>query len=583
MADLKTVVAALEAKVKQLEKENTKLKKWNQELLLSTGGDEKADASTSAQARVDKIWAKEGISFLKATHTSKHIQALIRNKVIDVKGVNTNGRTILHLAAYHGMHDLAQLAINMDADLYQKDAKGKRPIDYAAMRSWWQCHQLLLLSELNASVNERIEVTATQINKNKGIIKCFLRVVDEETKLDLDSLVDTMTSLIEKKKAFSDEMLCLCWAVVCRDPSVNPLMSKLWQTISTTCRKIIGAPNHRDFYWLKHFVIPSNIWYHELEATEEHSPNYLYFYLLRYATDQGFKLLSEMESNIKKASDEYKIEDESVGGLAVVSQWHPSDVDRDIRIRQDTIPNGVVAEYTFEEISDAFPSSSSFDSHDCYDYSQYLPRLCLMAQSVDEKFQNSVRQIFDDAKDIASQFLPGPVKLMSRAKTKAQVDYFCENFPTSACVLDFNRCCVVFEDISSMLAGLNAFCVAVSAKKSGVVVGIARCKNGWSEYLRKPDYADIKLNVMIRGSAACLIGEVQFLLLDMMNYKRKNHKLYAIQRQEEYVINSVSRCLPVLLDEKRQLSVAAFLDDSQRMCSLIVCNELTDAEVVFYD
>eukprot|EP01083_Nonionella_stella_P284326 967900_1 len=52
------------------------------------------------------------------------------------------------------------------------------------------------------------ESNRIEVNKNKGIIKCFLRVVDEESKLDLESLVDTMASLIEKKKAFSE---CSAW------------------------------------------------------------------------------------------------------------------------------------------------------------------------------------------------------------------------------------------------------------------------------------------------------------------------------------------------------------------------------------
>ena len=37
------------------------------------------------------------------------------------------------------------------------------------------------------------------------------------------------------------------------------------------------------------------------------------------------------------------------------------------------------------------------------------------------------------------QYLRGPVKLIARARAKAQNDYANEDFPVSACVLDMNR------------------------------------------------------------------------------------------------------------------------------------------------
>merc|ERR1712228_1125064 len=49
----------------------------------------------------------------------------------------------------------------------------------------------------------------------------------------------------------------------------------------------------------------------------------------------------------------------------------------------------------------------------------------------------------------------GPVKLMDRARAKAQNDYAKEPYPASACVIDFNRCALIFDDISSLLCGLK--------------------------------------------------------------------------------------------------------------------------------
>ena len=68
-------------------------------------------------------------------------------------------------------------------------------------------------------------------------------------------------------------------------------------------------------------------------------------------------------------------------------------------------------------------------------------------------------------------------------------------------------------------------------------------KNGFTEYVQDGvQYADIKLNVLIRGKHNNIIGEVQFLLQVMKDFKDKAHNLYAIQRRKEMMEESVRYC-----------------------------------------
>lgn len=255
-------------------------------------------------------------------------------------------------------------------------------------------------------------------------------------------------------------------------------------------------------------------------------------------------------------------------------------------VRQDNIANGIVSEYHRSALHQN-ATNSSFDGANFYDLQQFLPNLALNAQILDDEFQRSVVGALgidtltgigtigssDDEKSEAVQceYRRGPIKALKRAQAKAENDYFSEPYPTSAAVLDFNRCSLVFEDIHSLLIGLDVFVNKVCAKECGAIIGIARSKNGFPEYLKVKQYADIKLNVVINnGMHASIIGEVQFLLRSMINYKQRAHSLYAIQREEEFIKGSAMTILPQLTNQDIQLKVSASSGSVKSLCSVML-------------
>merc|ERR1712228_329563 len=255
-------------------------------------------------------------------------------------------------------------------------------------------------------------------------------------------------------------------------------------------------------------------------------------------------------------------------------------------VRQDNIANGIVSEYHRSALHQN-ATNSSFDGANFYDLQQFLPNLALNAQILDDEFQRSVVGALgidkvtgigtigsaDDEKSEAVQceYRRGPIKALKRAQAKAENDYFSEPYPTSAAVLDFNRCSLVFEDIHSLLIGLDVFVNKVCAEECGAIIGIARSKNGFPEYLKKKQYADIKLNVVINnGMHTSIIGEVQFLLRSMINYKQRAHSLYAIQREEKFIKGSAMTILPQLTNQDIQLKIAASSGNVKGLCSVML-------------
>ena len=218
---------------------------------------------------------------------------------------------------------------------------------------------------------------------------------------------------------------------------------------------------------------------------------------------------------------------------------------------------------------------------------------------VDGDFQESVQKIFgidkvtnkgkvptsdDEKADVGVvEYMRGPVKLIERARVKAQNDYAKESFPSSACVLDFNRCALVFDDISTLLQALQLFVNKVKYYQSGNIIAIARDKNGFIEYVKEAQYADIKLNVVIKGKHNSIIGEVQFLLRAMKEYKDKAHNLYAIQRKEEAIRTSVSATLPLLLNEQKEILRNGCYGKEKGICKILVLQNKSIKDLMFVD
>eukprot|EP01083_Nonionella_stella_P282642 961769_1 len=223
---------------------------------------------------------------------------------------------------------------------------------------------------------------------------------------------------------------------------------------------------------MKTCIITSNVWFEKMRGKDA----YLYFELLRIVKEKSIDLVADLEENV--ATDGAK----NKGAWdALISYEIPASklvqlkpliangaVKETVVARQDTIPNGLTAQYN-KTILDTTVSTKTFDASAFYDHHVYLSTLSLLSQSVDDAFHASIQQIFDinteygenigyidddDAKfkenteGIPVRYGRGPVKLLERARNKAQNDYMTEGYPTAACVLDLNRCSLVFEDMA---------------------------------------------------------------------------------------------------------------------------------------
>eukprot|EP01083_Nonionella_stella_P301851 1037915_1 len=542
--------------------------------------DEKDDSKNERQEILDDIYENDSCS-----SDPDYVLSLIRDKTINMSDMDSGGRTLLLIATYEGSYEIVNLCLNLGADINHKDKEGHDALHWAQFGAWFHVEQLLLFNKMNANVGNRIDETANHIKKQQGIIQ---NIVQQLSSYDVttsqffkDTTVDLMTNIINQKRSFSDDLLNLCWDFESEN-NANPLSSKLWQSLFKTCDDIIQNGNKTDWHWLKTFILPSTIW---LRNDSGEDGIYLYFKLVKAVEQHANEQLSELKDNLDVLANKNK------------SDWNAFvsfDIDTPYDVaRQDTVPNGIASNFTFEQLSEQNGCSAAFNGHTFYDYNEYLSRLILLAQMVDDDFQKSIQNIFNvdkntnigriQSEEANIEYMRGPVKLLSRARSKAENDYNSEAYPTSACLLDLNRCSLVFGDIATLLSAMETFTNTIKCNQSGSIIGIVRTKNGFHEYVKSPQYADVKFNVLIEGKSNNIIGEVQFLLRTMKEFKDKAHNMYSITRQKEYHQVSVSSILPILLNHDKQLFVAGNMGNAKSLCNLMVISNKTEEDIMKVD
>ena len=303
--------------------------------------------------------------------------------------------------------------------------------------------------------------------------------------------------------------------------------------------------------WLKTYFINSMIWYmphpnnHNIEKNEiiDDDNNMetvlqstLFWELLvrvrKESKNQSDKLLKD---KIDKIKIEKPNEWDQLISYNVSTKWSKN-------ARQDIV-GCLTPKYNKYDLSiDKYPPSTHFSAQKHYDKNIYLNQLLFQANILDKEFQHDMKRItkqISDKNSIKVIYRAGPVKTLTRSQTKVENDYIKEDYPTSAKILDINRCALQFVTIKEMMEYIDEFTGKINKKEAYSIMDVIRCKNGWSVYNPEyPQYTDIKLNVLVksRHDGKMIIAEIQFLLELMSAFKKKAHKLYSVERKFELVL-----------------------------------------------
>eukprot|EP01084_Bolivina_argentea_P016678 31177_1 len=599
-----------------------------------------------------------------ALNDIEYFKELFNSNILSMTNKNPEyGQTLLHLACENGNLGVVMMCLNLGADIDDIDRLGRKPEDCAREGGWHQIERLLIFERLGGNLGSQVKDITSNITQQNGITNYIfdhlksIKINNENVNFNytLKIMSKLICEIIRQKHAFSDDLLHIAWTYELNEMKQNGKTfrdTNIWKTISETCLSVIQNSNQKDWFWLKQYMLTSNIWYTDIKQkpetkqqeddvtddkqdinyeqmimTDEEKSEYAEFNKLldkqvlksfngdyqkekKYRTEIWKKVYqNEQKKKVKYLF--YELLDIVCVESTNQSNWLKTpmnDIEKHnpsewgelmtfnmkstykLNCRQDIIPNGIKPQYTHDELTKKARPSSNFNVHHHYDVYEYLSKLVLTAHMVDDDFHNSIMNIFDINKktrrcnnDEGIMYQRGPIKLLERARAKAENDYADQLYPCSACVLDLNRCSLLFENIHTLLAALKLFVNKINYFQSGSIIGIARAKNGFKEYIKQAQYADVKLNVLIKGKTNNLIGEVQFLLRTMKDYKDKAHNLYAIEREKEYIETQVTQILPMLLDEDKTLFIAGNMGDVKGLCRLMTINNFKTKDVMKKD
>eukprot|EP01083_Nonionella_stella_P039578 107632_1 len=601
--------------IQQLKKENEALRKQLNELLAQVESktddvDIKQEPPTKPKNALEfkteyQLW--NAIDQHIRAGDEDFIRQLLNQGLVTVNSVPKRGnrRSMLHIASNNGCYRIAQMLLNLGADVnYKSRFPSRDALQCAQSNGHYHVEKLLMLSKMDASASDQVNGIANKLNTQKGIIHYLYQAAHarQDEEVIFDGIVDIMIDVINKRQAFSDDILNLAldYSIKKALKSLNGtgegdanneeidrdtvIATDLWQCIYNTCIEIITNKKHKklEWFWLKTYLLSSTIWLRQFKDKRNNNElNSLYFELLDIV---GAQALAQIDVYLKQPFQQ--VADDNISDWNALCAFDV-EIEHKGDARQDAIEHGHKSQYTRDILGKKCVSIDPFNAFNHYDTRQYLSALVLTAQMVNSEFQKDIAKIFEiNMKTSVGKFnavyKEGPVKLLSRCQAKAEVDYKNEKFPTSAHVLDINRCSLIFDDISSMLKGLKLFDDAVRNHKENdiCITQIIRNKNGWKEYSHaNPTYADIKFNVVIQGEYHSIIGEVQFLLRSMMFFKNVQHPLYTIQRKKEF-ITSMGDILPFLTDIKKTLNVNASLGNVNGLCDAMVTQHLDVEEIV---
>eukprot|EP01083_Nonionella_stella_P224853 799987_1 len=569
------------------------------------------------------------------TNDVEYIKDLIVNARIDVnRQDNDHEKTMLMYAAEYGSYTIAELLCHYGADI---DAQCRLMVDalsYARRNGNYHIASLLIFYRLGGSVGTQIKSILETMQQQNGFIQYSLKKM---SKSQLDDIVAFMIQNIRDQTPFSDDLLNLSWAHVNDiESELFKTLMTTYQSIITDTKNKCGWSYLKNYFmkstlWLRPYPAPKgttnddnakdpnghilskhigqyedtfcicNDCGYSLEENETyyHCRECDFFcchicYPQRLTKtaetdiDYSRTLYNELyeriiqETKVCAQNDLSFLQDIATHNASLWQQMVSFNLNTPGTPRQDRIAGGMEARYT-KRMLIKDKSSIGFNLIAHYDVNIYLNRMVLKANQMDQEFQNDmqrmVRTINQDQQMVdlggVLRYRRGPVKEQRRAKTKVEVDYAKEEYPSASMLLDLNRCTISCPSIESMMLGLKILEPMIKARTT-CIVGIARCKNGWSEYsFDKPGYCDIKLNVIIQTHRnGSLIGEVQFLLDLMANYKLKAHRLYSIERYQEFVDNLKS-IMPIALNLEQQLFTLANFGDDKGLVHYMVTNDWT--------
>jgi len=383
-------------------------------------------------------------------------------------------------------------------------------------------------SESKEKLGQRVVIAKSKFERDLSTARQRYEYLKQNASHTLTTMMESVSASFATYSPFVESTLLIAWlsdADQCTD------------IVLSACKKVLRSPiDNSKYEWFNQYVFGSNIWM----CKSENSGKYMYEELLAIGNAMSSSIVTNMDAIYEHLQSHKQWEQV----LAIENQT--------LIARQDHKSVGLLSEKGLREVFDREVKSDEENSDDIdmknfIDSNMAINMLTSTASKIDDEFQRHVRI----AMSSYGSFKKAPMKKVERSVSKLENEYRTESFPKSAKLLDLVRCSVTFNTVEQLLTGYSAFMRHIKANPS--IIELARVKNGFIK-MNRGGYRDIKINVVYKSQNpehrhVHMVCEVQLLLINYLEEKRKIHKLYSILREETFFNMVVSKSTEINPDD----------------------------------
>eukprot|EP01083_Nonionella_stella_P139374 425055_1 len=406
----------------------------------------------------------------------------------------STGETLLHSCANNSdsnaEHMIKWLMSLGGIDHSTKDYEGNTPMEIARNASNWVVVNALTFASMSNKMRQKSDEQIAKLTRNTGIIKQWFRFysvndVDSAEYRSMVKMVESLKTLIKNRLPISDDMLLLCMNFEMQNGNGNPLECSLWHCLYNTLNEILRIPlNRRNWLWFKQYIFNSSLWFQQIPNEKR-----LLYHLLMEMVSKQLKaqrdyLRPYVDKLEKKSDDETKEEDDDDDGQIweklktlpqLIATDNPEGLRQDECIDKETgkelLPFPIRPQFNTDQLRRLNDKVKEFDCHNHYNVNGYLSKLVLTAHSLNGTFHEAMKLLFGIDKMTSEnirdgvKYLQGPVKRLVRSQAKAETDYSHCAYPTTAKIVDFIRCCLVYANPKDLLKGIDKFVKSVKGEE----------------------------------------------------------------------------------------------------------------------
>eukprot|EP00485_Elphidium_margaritaceum_P019464 CAMPEP_0202726786 /NCGR_PEP_ID=MMETSP1385-20130828/184789_1 /ASSEMBLY_ACC=CAM_ASM_000861 /TAXON_ID=933848 /ORGANISM="Elphidium margaritaceum" /LENGTH=764 /DNA_ID=CAMNT_0049393013 /DNA_START=111 /DNA_END=2406 /DNA_ORIENTATION=- len=365
--------------------------------------------------------------------------------------------------------------------------------------------------ESTEKLGQRVVIAKGKLEKDVENATHRLKWLQQHSPQTLATMIKSVSDSFETCSPFLESTLLIAWMVDAQ---------QVKEIVLNACRKVLRAPiDEAEYRWFTQYVFMSSVWMMKVADSDD---KFMYEELLAIGNAVSQDIVSNMDAIYEH--------------LQTHKQWHKVTAihNETLVSRQDDADKvGLLQESGLKSVNEVkADGDGDQDMASFIDTSMAINMLTSTASRINDEFQRHIRLVMSSH----GTFKAAPMKKVERSISKVENDYKDEQFPRAAKLLDLVRCSVTFNTVEQLCSGYVA--LINHAKSKHGIIELARVKNGFLDP-NDGGYRDIKVNVIYKSQNpehpdVKMVCEVQLLLINYLEEKKKIHKLYSILREQAF-------------------------------------------------